>query len=39
MFITRKHLSRRTMLRAAGFSKAARKPLTFGIVTIYIGIK
>ncbi|MHB8790845.1 MAG: ubiquinone/menaquinone biosynthesis methyltransferase [Desulfobulbaceae bacterium] len=27
------------MLRVAGFSKAARKPLTFGIVTIYIGIK
>ncbi|HBI14207.1 MAG TPA: SAM-dependent methyltransferase [Desulfobulbaceae bacterium] len=27
------------MLRTAGFSATARKPLTFGIVTIYIGIK
>jgi len=27
------------MLRAAGFSTTARQPLTFGIVTIYIGIK
>lgn len=27
------------MLRTAGFGATARKPLTFGIVTIYIGIK
>jgi demethylmenaquinone methyltransferase/2-methoxy-6-polyprenyl-1,4-benzoquinol methylase len=27
------------MLRAAGFTETVRKPLTFGIVTIYIGIK
>lgn len=27
------------MLRTAGFTTTARKPLTFGIVTIYIGIK
>lgn len=27
------------MLRAAGFGATSRKPLTFGIVTIYIGIK
>lgn len=27
------------MLRIAGFSSTGRKPLTFGIVTIYIGIK
>jgi len=28
-----------TMMRQAGFSKAFRRPLTFGIVTIYVGIK
>lgn len=27
------------MLRAAGFRETGRRPLTFGIVTIYIGIK
>jgi len=27
------------MMRSAGFAKTERKPLTFGIVTIYIGIK
>jgi demethylmenaquinone methyltransferase/2-methoxy-6-polyprenyl-1,4-benzoquinol methylase len=27
------------MLRAAGFQETGRRPLTFGIVTIYIGIK
>ena len=28
-----------TMMRTAGFSSVDRKPLTFGVVTIYIGIK
>jgi demethylmenaquinone methyltransferase/2-methoxy-6-polyprenyl-1,4-benzoquinol methylase len=27
------------MIRTAGFSSAKRKPLTFGIVTLYIGVK
>ncbi|MCL7489202.1 MAG: bifunctional demethylmenaquinone methyltransferase/2-methoxy-6-polyprenyl-1,4-benzoquinol methylase UbiE [Desulfobulbaceae bacterium] len=27
------------MIRAAGFSSAEHKPLTFGIVTLYIGVK
>ena len=27
------------MMRTAGFTSTERKPLTFGIVSIYIGIK
>jgi len=27
------------MMNKAGFSKVSRRPLTFGVVSVYIGVK